>query len=356
MVASNPPRTWADGEVVSGARLNSELRDQLRQSALHIVSSRGQMVYAVGVRELATLDPPSAASALYHPGGNVPPEWRAATAANFIEAGGLTAAKMGARQAAQAIAAGELTNAQLAAGAAIANIGPGGIGTTELADNAGNARTLDDAAVRGKLAGTNRLPPDAFNAVLRTRLGLNPAPFFDLTAARTGILSIADGVSVRTTFPANRWVFATTLITGQTQWATLPFESIRARTGTGWSTSSVQTTSLTVGGRDTLGAYRLDGPNIEIAATLNGGGAFTVNVGQTVWVHKAGGWAIWAARTTSVFGQNLPAAGAQSFDLTAIDAIPLQLFPINYPVATSPNGTRYRLTVSDAGVLGSEAA
>ena len=212
MVAAPAPRTWADGEEMTGARANLELRDQLRLSALHIAASRGQMFYAVGTRELGTLDPPATtASALYHPGGAVPPQWRAATAANLIENGGLTAAKMGAQQAAQAIGAGEITNAQIAAGAAIANIGVGGIDTTELADDAATARTIEDGAVVGKLTGSNRLTPDAFDAAIRTRLGLSSVEFFELTDARTGLRPSVSGLTASANITLKSGVSASAL-------------------------------------------------------------------------------------------------------------------------------------------------
>ena len=371
MVASPSPRTWSDGQVVSGAALNREVRDQFRASALHIATSRGQVPYAVGNRELAMLDVPSVPSALYHPSGFVAPQWRAATASNLIENGGLTADKMGAGEAADAIAAGELTNAQLADGAVIGNIGPFGIDTPQLADDCATARTIDDAAVLEKLRGSNRLPITAFNQEIRNRLGLDPQPFFVITAPQTRSFTFSSAI------------YYGSLLTTSQSITNLPFDAVSLQ-GSSVEYNTIETATQVIAGRSIAGAIRI-GPGYDrnpiqtspipanrvrfgpqpaadpftwTLATYGGQATGITILGYywqpwTVYVNRVDGWIMLVTRrhpNTFDSGNPLNTRSALSFtspSIPQINAITRELFPVE--LSRTPASRWYSLATSRTG-------
>ena len=316
------------------------------------------------------LDIPSVPSALYHPSGFVAPQWRAATASNLIENGGLTADKMGAGEAADAIAAGELTNAQLADGAVIGNIGPFGIDTPQLADDCATARTIDDAAVLEKLRGSNRLPITAFNQEIRNRLGLDPQPFFVITAPQTRSFTFSSAI------------YYGSLLTTSQSITNLPFDAVSLQ-GSSVEYNTIETATQVIAGRSIAGAIRIGpgyrntrpvwpgntfgGPtarpsanpfawtDADYAGQASGGLVATYYQPWTVYVHRVGGWIMLVTRrsdNTFDGGNPLNTRSLLSFtspSIPQINAITRELFPVDYPVRQLADGTRWRLRVQGTG-------
>ena len=52
-------KTWADGDLVSAAELNEQIKEQLANSFLHKATEAGSIPVSTGVRELEALPPPT---------------------------------------------------------------------------------------------------------------------------------------------------------------------------------------------------------------------------------------------------------------------------------------------------------
>jgi len=73
-MAWTDPRTWATGEVVTAALMNTHVRDNLNQCPAHIVTTAGDIVYATGDSALARLALGTGGYIL-HVGGSSAPAW-----------------------------------------------------------------------------------------------------------------------------------------------------------------------------------------------------------------------------------------------------------------------------------------
>lgn len=115
MVQSDQPLTWDDDINVDAEVLNTELRDQLRNSVPHIFTQRGQMVWAAGSRDPAVINSPSEDSVLLWDHSASVPVWRsrAQFATDDLPDGSITAAKLAPNAARGNLADGSVTEPKL---------------------------------------------------------------------------------------------------------------------------------------------------------------------------------------------------------------------------------------------------
>lgn len=87
-MAWTAPRTWAVGEVVTAAIMNTHVRDDLLETAAAKVTTQGDLVYATGANALARLAKGTAYQQLRMNSGATAPEWGPPTGLHSFLLGG----------------------------------------------------------------------------------------------------------------------------------------------------------------------------------------------------------------------------------------------------------------------------